>query len=85
MGSCWGGQMDLAVDWVWWVSERECQRMTSGFWFIKLVGGICYGEEQWMGASFVGEHQEFSSVYDCTYFLELVGRTLLRRNLEPFF
>ena len=53
-GKLLGGQMDLAVDWVWWVSEREVSRMTWGFWFIKLVGGICYGEEQWMGASFVG-------------------------------
>lgn len=32
-----------------------------------------------------GEHQEFNLVYDCTYFLELVGRTLLRRNLRLFF
>lgn len=27
-GQLLGGQMHLAVDWVWWVSEREVSRMT---------------------------------------------------------
>lgn len=81
-----GGQMDLAVDWVGGWVKVEVSRMILRFLVYKIGWcGICYGEEQWMGASFVGRTREFSSVYDCTYFLELVGRTLPRRNLSLFF